>query len=379
MLQNMQFQQTNPQSENKVPSQITMFLSAQQNQQQQAAAAAAAASQQSQLAAQAQANTQFMQGQQQSVLINPTPYHVQHSVPKPFNIPQQKATTITSQNFFGTGSLNSSLYPTPSSNISHIKTEVDDTFTNMQTDIDFNLNDTINMMSPHPGSPLEISPDFDGLDEINKRNSSSMANSPYGTSPLVISQPVNIVGSNHYHNIDQTFPQMNSFTGSTAININGSVPTHLTPGLNNGLYSMSMPVNGTNGNTFFNQPNSYGSYTGDLALKSSSFDFLEELDGNSKQLEILNEKRRRRRESHNAVERRRRDNINEKIHELSTLIPEHILNPNNGEGPVGKPNKGVILRKSVEYIKHLQSLVEKQEAKNKELEEELEKVKNNNS
>jgi hypothetical protein len=373
----MQFQQTNPQSDNKVPSQITMFLSAQQNQQQ--AAAAAAAATQNHLAA--PANSQFIQGQQQSVLINPTTYHLQHSVPKPFNIPQQKATAIPSQNFFSTGSLNSSLYPTPSSNISHIKAD-DDTFTNMQTDIDFNLNDPLNnMMSPHPGSPLEISPDFDGLDELNKRNSSSMANSPYGTSPLVISQPVNIVGSNHYHNIGEetvfeTIPQINSFTGSTAaINVKSSVPTHLTPGLNNGLYSMSMPVNGTNGTSFFNQPNSYGSYTGDLALKSGSFDFLEELDGNSKQLEILNEKRRRRRESHNAVERRRRDNINEKIHELSTLIPEHILNPNNGEGPVGKPNKGIILRKSVEYIKHLQALVEKQEAKNKELEEELEKLK----
>jgi len=35
----------------------------------------------------------------------------------------------------------------------------------------------------------------------------------------------------------------------------------------------------------------------------------------------------------------------------------------------------IILRKSVEYIKHLQALVEKQEAKNKELEEELEKLK----
>ena len=39
---------------------------------------------------------------------------------------------------------------------------------------------------------------------------------------------------------------------------------------------------------------------------------------------IANEKRRRRRESHNAVERRRRDNINEKISELATLIPEHL-------------------------------------------------------
>jgi hypothetical protein len=40
------------------------------------------------------------------------------------------------------------------------------------------------------------------------------------------------------------------------------------------------------------------------------------------------EKRRRRRESHNAVERRRRDNINERIAELATLIPESMLDPN---------------------------------------------------
>jgi len=93
MLQQMQFQQTNPQSDNKVPSQITMFL--QQNQQNAAVAAA-----QSQLAA--TANGQFIQGQQQSVLINPTSYHLQHSVPKPFNIPQQKA-TIPTQNYFGNG------------------------------------------------------------------------------------------------------------------------------------------------------------------------------------------------------------------------------------------------------------------------------------
>jgi len=42
---------------------------------------------------------------------------------------------------------------------------------------------------------------------------------------------------------------------------------------------------------------------------------------------IASEKRRRRRESHNAVERRRRDNINEKISELATLIPECMLDP----------------------------------------------------
>nr|OQO25218.1 hypothetical protein B0A51_05791 [Rachicladosporium sp. CCFEE 5018] len=36
-------------------------------------------------------------------------------------------------------------------------------------------------------------------------------------------------------------------------------------------------------------------------------------------------KRRRRRESHNAVERRRRDNINERIQELGMLVPQHRL------------------------------------------------------
>ena len=36
-------------------------------------------------------------------------------------------------------------------------------------------------------------------------------------------------------------------------------------------------------------------------------------------------KKKRRRESHNAVERRRRDNINERIHDLSRLVPQHRL------------------------------------------------------
>ncbi|KAJ7484237.1 helix-loop-helix DNA-binding domain-containing protein [Mycena latifolia] len=128
--------------------------------------------------------------------------------------------------------------------------------------------------------------------------------------------------------------------------------------------------------------------------------------GDSKATLLAHEKRRRRRESHNAVERRRRDNINEKISELATLIPEclleggaqtsaqgqspgspddALLSPTTGgagagdwplvlpgakkeaadddgkeggkEGAVVKANKGMILRKSVEYIRYLQQLV----------------------
>ncbi|GJJ10606.1 hypothetical protein Clacol_004833 [Clathrus columnatus] len=121
-------------------------------------------------------------------------------------------------------------------------------------------------------------------------------------------------------------------------------------------------------------------------------------DAAAKQAQLASEKRRRRRESHNAVERRRRDNINEKISELATLIPECMLDPNTGSpaamtdpaeafipdaedkkdaansaaagGPV-KANKGMILRKSVEYIRYLQQLVNAQATRNRELEVQL--------
>ncbi|TVY54179.1 hypothetical protein LCER1_G004593 [Lachnellula cervina] len=47
--------------------------------------------------------------------------------------------------------------------------------------------------------------------------------------------------------------------------------------------------------------------------------------GNAPALQSQEMKRRRRRESHNLVERRRRDNINERIQELSHLVPLHRL------------------------------------------------------
>lgn len=81
-----------------------------------------------------------------------------------------------------------------------------------------------------------------------------------------------------------------------------------------------------------------------------------------KHLDILNEKRRRRRESHNAVERRRRDHINEKISELSQLLPEFAGDAQN------KPNKGTVLKRSVDYLRHIQTFAVKQMERNKELE-----------
>lgn len=51
-----------------------------------------------------------------------------------------------------------------------------------------------------------------------------------------------------------------------------------------------------------------------------------------------------------SVERRRRDNINDRITELSLLVPDCVDEVN----PSSKPNKGIILRKSADYIRYLQ-------------------------
>lgn len=71
------------------------------------------------------------------------------------------------------------------------------------------------------------------------------------------------------------------------------------------------------------------------------------------------EKKRRRRESHNAVERRRRDNINDRIAELATLLPDR---------DAVKSNKGTILRKSVDHIRLLHDKLRQHQQRIQELE-----------
>lgn len=74
-------------------------------------------------------------------------------------------------------------------------------------------------------------------------------------------------------------------------------------------------------------------------------------------MQVLFDKKRKRRESHNAVERRRRDNINERIMELSTLLPDAT-----------KDNEGTILQKSVDHIKLLHDSVHQYQQRIQELE-----------
>lgn len=80
-------------------------------------------------------------------------------------------------------------------------------------------------------------------------------------------------------------------------------------------------------------------------------------------------------------ERKRRDDINDKIQELLTLIPPEYFNDNSKEGSVGleesgsrstgtkdgKPNKGQILTQAVEYIQALQNSIDENNRKEVEL------------
>ncbi|ORZ23366.1 hypothetical protein BCR42DRAFT_404596 [Absidia repens] len=82
---------------------------------------------------------------------------------------------------------------------------------------------------------------------------------------------------------------------------------------------------------------------------------------------MSSEKKRQRRESHNIVEQRRRDNISARIKELSELLP-----PPSSPHPQQKFNRGVVLQKSVEHIRLLQQLVLQQQEHIRELEALLE-------
>jgi hypothetical protein len=128
-------------------------------------------------------------------------------------------------------------------------------------------------------------------------------------------------------------------------------------------YSVSVPMNYPVQNSLGTSFNSYSQSPMTMAgIEEDRQSFLP-TPQNQNDLEAINEKRRKRRESHNAVERRRRDHINEKIQELSSLLPEFASDQQN------KPNKGTILKRSVEYIRHMQMFAARQMDRTLELEQ----------
>ncbi|EIE92255.1 hypothetical protein G6F46_010827 [Rhizopus delemar] len=122
--------------------------------------------------------------------------------------------------------------------------------------------------------------------------------------------------------------------------------------------------------SFYTQPFSAPTQMNYLATLNHTS--IEDYESLQIQQQIINEKRRRRRESHNAVERRRRENINERIQELGTLLPESMLEEiTNHTGNNTKPNKGAILRKSVDHIRLLQQQVTNYQERIHQLESQL--------
>ncbi|GMM29248.1 Rtg1 protein [Martiniozyma asiatica (nom. inval.)] len=58
-------------------------------------------------------------------------------------------------------------------------------------------------------------------------------------------------------------------------------------------------------------------------------------------------------------ERKRRDNLNERIQDLLELIPQSYFQDKSTGTKDGRPNKGQILSRSVDYILYLQNEIDK--------------------
>ncbi|KAF9978958.1 hypothetical protein BGZ73_007845 [Actinomortierella ambigua] len=269
------------------------------------------------------------------------------------------------------------------------------------------------MLSPGSSSPIN-SPlnDFDGSDDFSLPLGAGSGNGNGSSKPT----PLNIhqgsygespnTGSLYSPGESDLFPDDITMPTSRPVDMKyGRNSLQIQSSLQSPFHSMSMPVHRSDwfGNTA--DGHAVGSYENPSGIQFVNSLFDDETEKTNARAMILNEKRRRRRESHNAgqwgwlgelvrsieedfvlrcqrnrsdtdiiridpsmfqtVERRRRDNINEKIQELSTLLPETYIDTAN------KPNKGVILRKSVDYIRHLQQLVASQTSRNQELEAQL--------
>ncbi|XP_018579456.1 upstream stimulatory factor 2 isoform X2 [Anoplophora glabripennis] len=154
-------------------------------------------------------------------------------------------------------------------------------------------------------------------------------------------------------------------TGSTGYT-NAGVPQVLTSNLNGQLYVIGNP-----NDMFASQAG-----TRTIAPRSSIIETTNSVVNNIKKRD------ERRRATHNEVERRRRDKINNWITKLSTIIPETNPSEIKGNGHYDGQSKGGILAKACDYIMELKDIQEKCEQclkDNKQLAQNLELVKIKNS
>ncbi|CAB4446628.1 unnamed protein product [Rhizophagus irregularis] len=363
-----------------------------------------------------QQGTSFVHPQQQqqttpqpiSRLANPTPYHLAQTQlrnqrqtnsdgapPTPNNSFQ--ANNPLSNNSFSSDTIDPQILSMRQLqyNMNHIKQE--STPTELNVDLDFDHQNTL--VSPMTSSPRGTPPNtfeterFKPISHLGSPPGHGFDSELFGTSckPTSHLDSLQSFGGSPGNNSlysprsieNVEYPYMEEFpmsapTTTSAIgpldvkaninnNNNNKIYRHPHNNVNNlSQISMSLPVlPTTNGDQWCLDNNFTGAHPSSLQFPSNemiSSGFMESDDTDSQKQAMLFEKRRRRRESHNAVERRRRDNINEKIQELSTLLPDLYVDSAN------KPNKGVILRKSVDYIRRLKSMVEQERNRNVKLE-----------
>lgn len=203
-------------------------------------------------------------------------------------------------------------------------------------------------------------------------------------------------------------PQFNSQYMSPSNNIDNSIDTLKSPSFNSGSYLNSPPkYQNTRRDNLGTISNSIPSNISknkvvsppplDNSLGTSLPGTMHNQPPVSTKQLSKEEKLKRRREFHNAVERRRRDLIKERIKDLGFLVPPSLLNPqlcavqnlqrnsqlNSREindllasikVKETKPNKSIILNKSVDYIIHLKYVLEQQNKSQLELAQQIEEI-----
>ncbi|ODQ49178.1 hypothetical protein PICMEDRAFT_70737 [Pichia membranifaciens NRRL Y-2026] len=232
---------------------------------------------------------------------------------------------------------------------------------------------------------LPIVPNNFSMNTVNNssNNNESLSNSVY-QSPQPIS--TSLARDSSSLRTDAFSPQSLGFStnftshklGKTISNtLAKSYGSQLGTSLNN-LISPSSTYEG-----FLDSP--YGSYNDDSLkspINSPSFKGIGSPSSvathlNPKSALSKENKLSRRRELHNAVERRRRDLIKEKIKELGALIPPSMLydiSKSKNTNKDTKANKNIILNKSVDYILYLKEILEAQDKRLAELDEQVEQL-----
>ncbi|KAL9559457.1 hypothetical protein PS6_000779 [Mucor atramentarius] len=211
-----------------------------------------------------------------------------------------------------------------------------------QSQYDLNSNNKAALPSPMTASSLDSPPNNKMHNQYNTMPLSSSPKPSYTNRIHQQQQQYDMYMNSNTNNFPQpiTIP-----TAASNTNAHTKSPTLATSPHQN-YYSSSVPDSKISDTLV--SPTSPGSLEDEILQRNMQHIF---------------EKKRRRRESHNAVERRRRDNINDRITELATLLPDR---------DAVKSNKGTILRKSVDHIRQLHDKLRQHQQRIQELENTLE-------